>query len=173
MAEVEIRDAVAADADAIARIHFEGWTTGYRGLLPDDHLDGLVPDGAIRRWRGQLAMPTRSTHERVAVLDGEVVGFATSGSCVDPDSPRGKPWGEVWDCFVADGMRGQGIGSRLLATVLADLDGHHDEVVLWVLQGNERAVATYARAGFVADGMRRSQDMGGFEMVDFRMRLAR
>ena len=40
-AGAEIRRARPEDAEAVARVHVAGWRHAYRGLLPDDYLDGL------------------------------------------------------------------------------------------------------------------------------------
>ena len=38
---VTLRDATPADALDIATVHVESWQVGYRGLMPDEVLDGL------------------------------------------------------------------------------------------------------------------------------------
>jgi hypothetical protein len=39
-----IRHAVADDADAIGSVHVPAWPSAYRGVLPDEYLDGLRAD---------------------------------------------------------------------------------------------------------------------------------
>jgi len=39
-----LRPAQPADAAAVARVHVRSWQVAYRGLLPDEYLDGLQPE---------------------------------------------------------------------------------------------------------------------------------
>ena len=43
-ARMEIRLATPDDALVVAGVHVWSWQVGYRGLLDDDLLDGLVPE---------------------------------------------------------------------------------------------------------------------------------
>jgi GNAT superfamily N-acetyltransferase len=65
--------------------------------------------------------------------------------------PRpGRPdsrWGYVGNMFVREGFRSRGIGSTLLATVVAAADQR--AYARLVLSPSERAVPFYRRAGFV------------------------
>ena len=72
----------------------------------------------------------------------------------------GEPWEAGDDCevelasmWVAPGGRGRGVGDALVGAVLdwARLQGF-GRLVLWVRQGNGRAVALYERNGFADDG---------------------
>lgn len=61
---------------------------------------------------------------------------------------------------------GSGTASTLLAHVIAHAEqGGHESVVLWVLADNERAIATYLRAGWIltpntqGEGERRERQM--------------
>lgn len=169
---MQIRDARPTDADAVAAIHHDGWVTGYRGLVPQTHLDGLDVATAQARWRRQLAHET-ATRVFVAEIDGTVVGFSSSGDCYDPDAPRGEEvWGELWECYVAGAARRHGVGSALIARVLEhQRELGRREIVVWSLQGNVRAEAAYAKAGFRPDGMQRRERMDGWVMTDVRLRV--
>jgi GNAT superfamily N-acetyltransferase len=59
-------------------------------------------------------------------------------------------WGYVGNAFVLAGHRDQGIGSQLLAALLAYADSHG--FVRVVLRPTERAIPFYQRAGFGANG---------------------
>ncbi|MER6578988.1 hypothetical protein [Nonomuraea sp. NPDC001023] len=52
---MRIRKATPADAQAIAEIHVRSWQAAYRGLLPQDHLDGLDPAARRPGWERLLA----------------------------------------------------------------------------------------------------------------------
>ena len=74
-----IRHAVAGDADAMGRLHVRAWQSAYRGMMPDEYLDGLQPDERIAMWRDRIPR-TDLPPLLVAVVAGEVVGFAAFGA---------------------------------------------------------------------------------------------
>ena len=59
---MEIRRAVAEDADAIAAIHVAGWRETYAGILPAAHLAAL----SVERRAGDLAPADRGRRRRRA-----------------------------------------------------------------------------------------------------------
>ena len=76
---VRIRDAMPADAQAIASIHIDVWRTTYRGHFPDVALDALD----LERWtkRGEQRLREMPPKEicLVAEREGVVIGFAMAG----------------------------------------------------------------------------------------------
>ena len=82
-----VRAATSADADSIGRIQVETWRVAYAGLLPQETLDTFDVEGRQRMWREGLARTPRPRSATfVAVVNDEVVGFATVGAC---DSEEG------------------------------------------------------------------------------------
>ena len=67
-----IRDAVDADADAVATIHHRGWVETYRGLLPDPYLDELTLEACLARWRAGMTGASRA--QTVAAMIAAGVG---------------------------------------------------------------------------------------------------
>jgi hypothetical protein len=69
-----VRDATAADAQALARIYIDSWNAGLGDVLGRRRLDAEL----VRRWGDDLASagPTRWW---VAERDGHAVGFAGVG----------------------------------------------------------------------------------------------
>ena len=92
-----------------------------------------------------LARP--DAHLRVAVADGEVVGYAAVWIVLDQ--------AELGDIAVTDEWRGRGIGTRLLAAVF-DLVRERGvrELYLEVRVSNESARRLYERHGFRLAGRR-------------------
>jgi GNAT superfamily N-acetyltransferase len=64
---------------------------------------------------------------------------------------RASRWGYISNMFVREELRNQGIGSALLDAVIAAADAR--AYARLVLSPAERAVAFYARAGFVPPGV--------------------
>jgi len=54
---------------------------------------------------------------------------------------------------------GKGVGQQLIQAAFAALDGYQ-EIVLWVLEDNKRAIAFYEKMGFVFDGQEKVIDLG-------------
>ena len=66
-----------AAADPGAR---HGWQAGYRGLVPERYCDAMDRrPGRAQRWRDTARRPRASARTLVAVADGTVVGFVSSG----------------------------------------------------------------------------------------------
>jgi GNAT superfamily N-acetyltransferase len=61
MTEVRVHRAGVDDADAIGRVHVASWRVAYRGLLPDEVLEGLDPAARSGQWREILARPPAGT----------------------------------------------------------------------------------------------------------------
>ena len=147
---IQLRDAVAADGTAIARIKVATWRAAYRGLLPDAVLDALDEDAEAAEWGAYVGAPPPGGRLRVADHDGVVVGYARVEPSPDADAAGA---GEVAGLYVDVPWWGRGIGRALLADAVAGLRAAgHDEIVLWHFVGNERARRAYEAAGFAPDG---------------------
>lgn len=166
-ASVIVRPATVDDADAVARVHTDGWREGYRGLVPDTVLDELDLEASRRRWRSQLSNDRRRTREWVAVADGEVVGMVeTVVPSTDPDAR--DTVAELMSLYVDAAHRRRGLASALVEVALQALTGC-DEVTLWVLHNNQRALAFYRAHGWTGDGLARTDERG---LRDVRLRRA-
>lgn len=142
-----IRLAQDADAAAIADIHVAAWHGAYRGLVPDAVLDEFTLEVRLPRWRQILGVPgdgRTTVYER----DGRVVSFATVGASRDQPGD-----GEIWALYVHPTFWGCGAGRALVADGLDALQARgFGQAILWVLEGNARAIRFYERAGFRLDG---------------------
>lgn len=83
---VTVRPAHADDAEALATAHVRAWQVGYRGMMPQDYLDGIDLDERIAQWRGWVA-DGRFVRTRLVVAEvaGVVAGFAIHGPERVPD----------------------------------------------------------------------------------------
>src|SRR4051794_13185808 len=90
MGEVTVRWANLDDAEPIAAVHIASWRASYRGLLPDETLDGLRLDQRTEQWRIWLAPDGDRATTLVAERDGAIAGFATLAMpSRDRDEPEG------------------------------------------------------------------------------------
>ncbi len=164
-----IRPATVEDARAIAALHVAAWRAAYRGLMPDALLEALSVDERARSRAEALARPQPgvSTWVLEGGEGGELLGFAVTGPVRDDDLDPARA-GEVRAIYLAPDQVGRGHGRALMTHVLDDLRaGGFAEVVLWVLEGNERAERFYARAGF-SPGKREVKHVSGFALPHAR-----
>jgi GNAT superfamily N-acetyltransferase len=162
---VTVREATAADADAIGRIHVETWRGAYRGLLPDDVLAALAVDERQRMWREILSRERpHGSATFVAHGQGELVGFASVGAA------RGEAdgVGELYAIYVHPTSWSTGVGRALIRHAETSLRGSgFREAMLWVLEGNERGERFYRAAGWEQNG-RKVDELQGAEVVELR-----
>jgi GNAT superfamily N-acetyltransferase len=162
-----IRDALVDDANAMGHLHVRAWQAAYRGVMPDEYLDGLSADDRVEMWRGQISRADRPPL-LVAALADAVVGFAALGAEQPTTSPS---CGELYAMNLDPDYWGQGIGRALLHDVNHALIAlGYDEAVLWVVPENGRARSLYESDGWSADGGVSTEDILGVTVTDIRYR---
>jgi L-amino acid N-acyltransferase YncA len=167
-----IRPAVAADVAAIAGVHVRSWQWAYRGQVPDDYLDNLTARLAERRawWSALIAAPPAELRLWVAEVEGNVVGFASTGRSRDPDATPAIA--EVEALYLDPDVVGTGIGRALFATAVDDLRQRgYRRATLWVLASNARARRFYAAAGWRPDGTTKREERPGFILDEVRYQI--
>ncbi len=142
-----IREATAADAPAIARVHVESWRTTYRGIVPDEALANLSTERRERFWAAVLSKPDSPEFVYIAEDDtGAAIGFA-SGGPEREDNPAYT--GELYAIYLLAGRQGKGIGRHLAWMVAERLAAAgHETMLVWVLAENP-ACRFYAALGGV------------------------
>ena len=148
---VSLRAAVVGDAEALTELHLDCWDDAYTGLVPQPLLDQRRADVAtgVAKWREILGQDDPTW---LADRAGHLVGFASAGTGRDNDVDMEL---ELKALYVRAGSWGTGVGSALLWQSIADRAAY-----LWVLVGNERAIAFYQRHGFALDGTEDEHDEG-------------
>ena len=157
---VGLRSATPGDAHAIATVHVASWRVAYRGLLPDDVLDGLSVTDRARIWADRLTSPAPRSRTLLVVDDAAVLGFASTGPAAHVDDPAA---GELYAFYLDPRVWGRGHGARLHSGALGNLrvDGF-THACLWVLDGNERALRFYRWQGWAPTGETKvERDLGG------------
>jgi len=151
MRELTIRAADGTDARAIAHIYVASWNAGFRGLLPQRHVDTNL----VARWEQEIVAPLPHRWW-VAEVAGVIVGFTGIGPSRDPIDPE---LGELDTIAVDPSMWRRGIGRALLSEALHFLiaDGYR-EAVLWTLAGYEQGQRFYEDLGWRLDGATRDED---------------
>lgn len=151
---MNIRQAVVADAAAIARVHVESWRTTYHGIVPDDYLANLSYERRATYWASELNKPDNPHVIFVAEDDqGEVVGFASGGPEREADPVY---TGELYAIYLLADRQQAGVGRRLVQAVASHLvEAGFTTMLVWVLAANpsrgfyERLGGRYVRSKFV------------------------
>jgi GNAT superfamily N-acetyltransferase len=163
----ELREATAADVDAVAALFLRCWRASYADVLPAHVIDVFDEASAHELWQRALGAPKAGTRGVVAVEDGRIVGVIRMGR--DPEEAAA---GHVFSLYVDPDAQGSGVGGRLL--VEADAWFRSEglaEATLWVFEANDRARAFYSRHGWSADGGVRVEPEFGEPEVRLRRRL--
>jgi ribosomal protein S18 acetylase RimI-like enzyme len=143
---VELREAGAADAGAIASLHADSWQHHYRGAYSSSYLDSDVVADRQAVWSERLNRPGVGQSTIVAVSEGVVVGFVHIVFDHDPT------WGALVDnLHVTSSLKRRGIGTRLLVEAARVLVARRpgSGFYLWVLDQNKPAQAFYVARGAI------------------------
>lgn len=149
MKELHIRHTQTTDAQGLYEL-MTG-TDAYQQTLQ-------LPNPSLDMWQKRLAHIPDNTYSYVAILNQQVVGNIFIE--VHP-SPRRKHTARL-GMTVKDGFHGQGIGKKLMQTIvdLADNWLNLTRLELTVYTDNEKAIKLYQNFGFIIEG----------EAVDFAFR---
>ncbi|MDE2490456.1 MAG: GNAT family N-acetyltransferase [Elusimicrobia bacterium] len=143
---MKIRPARLEDCETIARVHVDSWRTAYRGLVPDEVLDGLSVADRARARREQFVRNGASQSSLVAEDPASgIVGFSIAGPA---RSGPERYDGELYAIYLLASVRRRGLGRRLFAESVAALRAFgHRAMLVWVFEGNPPARAFYERMG--------------------------
>lgn len=166
MQRPDVRRAAVPDADAITDVHVNTWRWAYHGVLPDAFFENMRPERRAERWRADLAADALQVW--VAERDGRIVGFAGWGPPRDEDLEA-----DVVELHMINVLRehaGRGVGQALMAEGEAESRARgYERAVLWVLEGNDRALRFYASGGWECDGVTRMIELGGATLPGLRL----
>lgn len=153
-----VRRPSAADAHALASVHVRAWRAAYRGLMPDEVLDGLSVEEGARGWLARIEQ-SHGPGLLVGTLDETVAGFAVSGPARDEDA---EGVGELYAINLDPDAWGLGLGRMLFRRACEDLNsmGFQDQV-LWVAEANARARGLYDSEGWFPDGGTKTDEAHG------------
>ena len=140
----------------------QSWHETYTGLIDQEYLNQITVEKGVKIAAAQ------KNHAMIALVDKQVIGLVGYGPYRDEDDCR---VGEIYAIYVLARFQGKKVGYQLMNAALEKLSDY-DEIVLWVLKGNEKAIRFYERYGFRFDGMEKKILMGT-EQTELRMILER
>lgn len=144
------------DRLAISRVYEESWKYAYKGIVPQDYLDG-IPAG---QWASHIEQEGRNN--LVMVLEGTIIGTSGFGRSRMAEMTG---YGEVISIYLLPDYMGKGYGRQLLQAVMGELKKMgFDKIFLWVLEENKSARIFYEKCGFVQTERYLVSDIGGREL---------
>ena len=142
---MKIRQSNTSDTSAIARVRVESWRAAYRGIVPDDFLDGMDAAQWADGYRRFLENPPDRLVSFVAEVDRTIVGMAAAGPNRDHDTPYSA---ELFLIYLLPGYWRRGIGLKLVdATARSLIDLGLSSMIVWVLAENWPARRFYEALG--------------------------
>jgi GNAT superfamily N-acetyltransferase len=131
---VRIRKAVVADATAIARVHVDSWRTAYTGIIPDSYLATLSYDQRENWWKDAIENERSFVFVAEVERPKQIIGFVNGGQ---ERSKNSEYTGELGAIYLLEDYRRQGIGQRLVVTLVRKLiDSGQNSMLVWVLAKN-------------------------------------
>lgn len=158
-----VREMTESDRNAVGELYAAAWKAGYKGLLPQDFLDGITPEKYAERSRGLGFFNEGS----FVALDGErIVAHCHARAA---DEPEWRGWGEIHTLYVHPNVWRTGYGTAVFKRAEEWLyERGFDDVYLYVLEGNECAERFYKAQGFFRNGGTLCCEIGGVIVMDNR-----
>jgi GNAT superfamily N-acetyltransferase len=161
-ADVSVRVAWGADADAIAAIQVRAWQGAYADVLPPDVLAELPVAAFASRWRHSIERPREARQRVLVALErASVRGFAATAPATDADADPATD-GELAEFVVDPAARGVGHGSRLLhAAVDTMRSDRFSRATIWLAATDDPIREFLVAQGWGPDGAHRELDLYG------------
>ena len=132
--DFRLREAVFTDAASIARVHIDSWRTTYRGIVSDSHLASLSYDQRENWWKSALENEISIVFVAESEEPKQIIGFVKGGQ---ERSNNPEYTGELGAIYLLEDYRRQGIGKRLVITLVKKLiERGHNSMLVWVLAKN-------------------------------------
>ncbi|HSE74428.1 MAG TPA: GNAT family N-acetyltransferase [Dongiaceae bacterium] len=139
MSAFAIRPATAADAPAIAEIHYAGWQVAYAHIVSDETMAAKLPERRIPFWQARIADP----NDLVLVAEdqvGAMQGFVHGGNVLEHDVRLGSLTGydcEIYSLHCRLDMQGKGLGRLLMGEAAYTFrERGRTALVLWAYRDN-------------------------------------
>ena len=134
-----VRSTVAADARAIAEIHYAGWQIAYASVVSDEQMEAKQPERRIPFWQERIADP-----KNVVLIaedeTGKPQGFVYAGDVLDHDVRTGGLTGydcEIYSVHCRLEVQGRGLGRQLMAETAVEFrERGRTALMLWAYRDN-------------------------------------
>jgi len=150
--DIQICKALPNDAFEYAVNHIACWQSAYKGIISDGYLNNMNVEHMAESNRKILCEP--NNYLCYYVKHGQqMIGRLVICNSRDDDKANA---GEIAAMYLLDTFWGKGYGRQMMDFSLAELKHMgHNEVLLWVLEANDRGRKFYEKSGFVFDGTKK------------------
>ncbi len=146
------------DLLAVSNIYEQSWKYAYRGIIPDEYLDG-IPSG---QWANGLNVSGRYS---LLLFDNDIL-LGTSSYCKARMNDM-EGYGEIVSIYLLPEAMHKGYGKKLMSAVVGELKKMgYQKVYLWVLERNISAGRFYECFGFVPGGRILTGTFAGKELKE-------
>ena len=140
----------------ISNIYESSWKSAYKDIIPQDYLDSIPPG----HWAGNINKT--GWHSLALIENGLIIGTA---SFCKSRWEQYDNYGEIVSIYFLPAYMGKGYGTHLLKRCIEELNGlGYRNMLLWVLEDNQRARKFYEKNGFICSEAYMSDDIGGKEL---------
>ena len=158
--EVKICKVLPENACEYTACHIACWRSAYKGLIPDDYLDNM-PNELAQRTERLTRNLTELAGEYLyyyAAVENKMIGRLIMGKSRDEDKPEA---GEIQAIYLLREHWNKGYGRQMMRYAKDKLKSMgYREIILWVLEENDRARRFYEKSEFVFDGTKKEIEIG-------------
>ena len=150
---IVIRNVLVEEAYDYSVNHIACWQDAYRGIIPDDYLANMPAQLEKRtEWNRQALSEPDDCKYLCATYDNKMIGRLVYSKCRDEDKV-GTNTGEVHAIYLLADYWDKGYGKQMMDFAISELSlAGYREVIVWVLENNNRARHFYEKYGFILDG---------------------
>ena len=155
--DITIRPAKLEDAYEHAVCHISSWRSAYKGIVPDEVLDNLSVEEHVEKFKKRI-IELKDVFYYCMLYDNRIIGHFVISKSRDEDKPN---TGEIIAFYLIEDFWGKGYGRIMMNYAVETLKNMgYDEIILWVLEDNNRARRFYEKCGFVFDGTKKEIIIG-------------
>ena len=156
-----IRRVLVEEAYYYAVNHIACWQDAYIGIIPDDYLVNMPTQLEKRtEWNRQTLSKPGDCEYLCVTYNDEMIGRLVYSKCRDEDKAETNT-GEIHAIYLLADYWGKGYGKQMMDFAISQLSQEgYQEVIVWVLEYNNRARRFYEKYGFVLDGANKEIEIG-------------
>lgn len=159
---MKIRPVLSSDLSDLVSIFRDCWNISYRDLISSEVRAEMSVKKATELLLN-VANPKPGRFTLIASNGSDTTGFASFGSDSEDISK-----GHLFSLYVAPNSAREGIGSKLLTEVIAELTVMaRREITLWVFKDNRDAIGLYRKFGFIETGREKIDERWQIPQIEF------